>query len=264
MRKPALHRATSAGRRSRRLLAIALSAVILSGCVRVEFDKMSGTQFPPALAVGSDELTITSIYAAVGFPVVVDEDEAGITPLAGNCITESELDSLEDGHRSVAVGPTTPDDCPGCIEYHTYAVTVDHFYIDEMAPCASNGISGLVWTDQRRSFGVFYPTQVMSNDSFYLLVAAHELGHTFGLHHADGNQSFDDATIMNDGGYFSGNNWVFEFTDQSQEHLANHPIVCKAPGARSFWEITPEHRLWSEGELFDHGFFNLLEGEVCP
>jgi hypothetical protein len=70
---------------------------------------------------------------------------------------------------------------------------------------------------------------------------------------------------MNDGSYFSSseNNWIFEFTDQSREHLADHPIVCKAPGDRNFWAITPEHKLWSAGQLFDHGLFNELDGEAA-
>jgi hypothetical protein len=249
---------------TRRILWAALPVFCLTACVQAEFDKMAGTQFPPAQTVGGEEVTITTIYRDVGFPVFVDQHEAGITPLAGDCISEAELDSLETGHRDVPLGPSAVEDCPGCTAFNVYAVTVAHFLGDDVGPCEPDGTSGMVWTDQRRSLALFYPTSISTNASFHLLAATHELGHTFGLHHADGNQSYTDATIMNDGSYFSGNNWVFEFTAQSREHLEDHPVVCKAPGERSFWAITPEHKLWSEDELFDHGFFNLSEDEVCP
>jgi len=259
-------------KRSSHIPAVSLSLMIIglipllltSACVRVEFDKMAGTQFPPTLTIAGEEVSISTIYRDAGFPVFIDEHESGIATLDGNCISEAELDSLEMGHRSAPVGPSTPAGCPGCTEYHTYAVTVDHFYGEAMVACEANSLLGIVWPDQRRAFAIFYPTSVMSSDSLYLLAATHELGHTFGLHHADGNQSFTDATIMNDGSYFFGNNWVFEFTNQSLEHLSDHPVVCKAPSDRSFWAITPEHKLWSAGETFDHDFFNILEGEVCP
>jgi hypothetical protein len=58
-----------------------MAVLMMSACAKVEFDKMAGTQFPAAQMVAGEEVSHTTIYRDAGIPVVVDENENGITPL---------------------------------------------------------------------------------------------------------------------------------------------------------------------------------------
>ena len=91
---------------------LALSLLLsITGCtsVSIEYDRMTGTTFPPAQTVAGQTVTIQSIYANAGSLVGVTEDETNIAALTGpasttdpnqyDYITEAELDTLEQRHR---------------------------------------------------------------------------------------------------------------------------------------------------------------------
>jgi hypothetical protein len=230
--------------------AVALLALSLGACGRIELDRETGTAFPGSVMVDGAVITLPSIYDALAIPIEVIEDEvvnvgAVSTP---SCVGGAELDSFEAGHRGLPVEPT----CAFC-EFRLYGAIVNRLYsaIDGSLPCdaCSGGeglcTAGVMWTENKRAFAVLgqHP-RIESDPGFLLLVAAHEAGHAFGVHHADGNEDFENPSLENDGLYFSSANGSYEFTAQSREHIREHPFACKWPGTGSFWEIIPEHIAW--------------------
>ena len=199
-------------------------AVGLTGCVEIEFDKMSGTTFPPELVVLGEPVTIEAVYFLAGRLVVVNEDETNIAPLNiadDDCISDAELDALEQGHRS---SPLFPDGNT----YYLYAATVDH-YGEVLDACSPNWITGKLWAGNTRSaLAIFYAhSTIAAGSAEYLRTTIHEIGHAFNLHHEDGDGT---TTIMNQTGSLN-ENWTFSFSNESLEHLQQHPEKCRLPGA---------------------------------
>ena len=236
---------------------LVLQALTLTACGQLELDREAGTAFPGSVMVNGTLVTLPSIYDAIGIPLEVIEDEVvnvGVESTL-SCVSDAELDSFEAGHRGLPVEPT----CPFC-EFRLYGAIVNRLYsaYDGSLPCVpcdaeGEGLctAGVMWTDNRRAFAVFGQHASIANDpGFLLLVAAHEAGHALGVHHADGNEDFDNPSLENDGLYFWYTNGSYEFTAQSREHIREHPFPCKWPGTGSFWEVMPEHAAWP-----GHGVF---------
>ncbi len=241
-----------------RIFGTVLFAVLLvGGCTstNLEFDRMTGTAYPPEQTVGGDTVNLGTIYANAGHLLIVDEDDTDIAPLTvgdgtqQQCVNTAELSSIEAGNRSTQIGPASFE-CgfwiftTTCTRYHLYGVVTDHNYEFDNGTC-STGIMGIMYDAVNRgAFAVFYKNNTIKNNGAkYLRSAAHEIGHAFNLHHSDGDGS---TTIMNQTKVV-GDTFVYEFSDQSQTHLDDHPDNCKYPGTGSFTSVNEEHADWHDG-----------------
>ena len=225
------------------LLAIPLLA---TGCVALEFDRMTGTAYPPQHMVNGQPVTLESIYEDAGISLDVEEDDTNITPLniANNdCISDAELDALENGHRHLSLFPSSACGFSICNTYHLYGVVVDH-YGEVLDACVPEFVLGKMWQGHTRSaFAMFYAMNTLQSDGpAYLRTAAHEVGHAFNLHHSDG----DGTSLMTQTDDLTGDP-VYTFSVQSREHLDDHPGQCKFPGAvggAPFTWVASEHDVW--------------------
>lgn len=249
-------------------LTLALLAFALAGCasVHVEYDRMTGTAFPPAQTVNGETVTLETIYASAGYLMKVNQDQTNISALTGpanpadpnqyDYITEAELDTLEQANRSSPVAPTrficwdrgiVPT---YCTRYYLYGIVANHFYEDN-AGVRRTSILGIMWaTTNRRAFANFYRNSTVNSDGGkYLRSTAHEIGHAFDLHHEDGDGSTD---IMNQTGVV-GNNYVYRFVAAaSTNHLRDHDKKCVFPGISVFGAVHTGHT--------DHG----ITTATCP
>lgn len=218
------HRALQVRRKVAKAALAAGVASVLSGCVDIEYDKMSGTTFPPELIELGQPLSIQTIYFDAGRLVFLNPDDENIPPLNigdNECITDAELDALENANRSAPLFPVDN-------RYFLYGVTVDH-HAEYLDACVPEWILGKLWNWHTRSaFALFYPhPTIVSGSAEYLRTAAHEIGHALNLHHEDGDGS---TTIMNQTGDIN-DNWTFTFSNASLDHLQDHPTKCTYPGA---------------------------------
>ncbi len=229
------------------MTGIVLSCLLVS-CVALEFDRMAGTAFPPAQMVNGQPVTLETIYNETGIRLDVEQDETAIQPLnipEEDCISDAELTTLENGHRHLSLFPTSI--CPFlfCNTYHLYGAVVNH-YGELLDTCIPEFILGKMWQGHTRSaFAIFYQMNtIQTNGAEYLRTTAHEVGHAFNLHHSDG----DGTSIMTQTDDLVGEP-VFAFSNQSREHLQNHPAQCKFPGAvggAPFTWVINEHAAWFE------------------
>ncbi len=218
-----------------------VACCLLSSCVSVEFDRMVGTTFPTAQFVNGSSVDINSIYLDAGFRVSVEEDDTNIAELnlpQNDCISDAELDAIENSHRSSPLFPSM-------WTYYLYGVVVNH-YGEVLDACSPNWVLGKMWNHHTRSaFAIFYlHSSIQAGSPEYLRTTVHEIGHALNLHHEDGDGS---TTIMNQTGDLDEDNWVFEFSADSVDHLQNHPNQCKYPGAVGgafFQWVTPAHFAW--------------------
>ena len=217
-----------------RPLFAGLAMVALSGCVELEFDRMTGTAFPPELSIAGETVDVESIYFDAGRLVILNEDESGIAPLNivdDECISDAELDALEVGHRNVPLFPVGN-------RSFLYGVAVDH-HGEVDGACVPNFVLGKMWAGHTRSaFAIFFPNSTIEAGSEeYLRTTVHEIGHALNLHHEDGDGS---TTIMNQSSNLDSD-WTFTFSAASLEHLQEHPPGCVFPGtvggAPFYWVI---------------------------
>ncbi len=222
------------------------------GCVttQLEFDRMTGTAYPTEQTLDGDEANLTTIYANAGHLLVVKEDETEIPVLTtddlldGECISNAELDALEDDRRSSQIGPASFECGWGpfkgtCTRYHLYGVVVNHFGTNSAGTSCKKGLLGRMWsTGKRQAFVMYYKhSTVKNNGQKYLRSAAHEIGHAYNMHHEDGDGS---TTIMNQTGVV-GNSFSYEFSGDGKTHLDDHPATCKFPGTGSFYSVHADH-----------------------
>jgi len=230
-------------------MALLLTASLYTGCttVRLEYDRMTGTAFPAETTFAGETVNFTTIYLQGNVLVSVMEDETAIAPLTGplnpadpnqyDYITPAEIDALVTAHRASPIGSTSWP-CSfwifegTCTRYHAYGVVVNH-YEEKADGTRATGTLGWMYDPVTRSGFVNYykNSTVNSNNQKYLRSAAHELGHAFNLNHCDGDGA---TTIMNQTGVV-GNNFTYEFSASSLEHLQDHPKTAVWPG------IGPRH-----------------------
>lgn len=230
--------------------ALGLALLIASGCTtsRIEYDRMTGTQFPQPETVSGEEVNLTSIYWQGERLVTVNEDDTGIAPLTGRAnpldpnqydfITQAELETVESANRGDPIGSVTFSCGPGntytCTRYHLYGLVVDHFWEGSCgAACRNTGLLGMMYagasgtTNDRSAFVGFWKNGTVNSDNAkFLRSTAHEVGHAFNLNHCDGDGS---TTIMNQTGTV-GDTFDYEFSASSLDHLQNHDDDVVFPG----------------------------------
>jgi hypothetical protein len=219
---------------------------LLASCVSLEFDRMSGTAFPTPQTIDGQLVSLATIYDEAGIKLNVQEDETTIQPLniaTDDCISDAELTTLEDGHRHLSLFPSAVCPFQFCNTYHLYGVVVNH-YGELLDACIPEFILGKMWQGHTRSaFAIFYRMNtIQTSGPEYLRTTAHEIGHAFNLHHSDG----DGTSIMTQSDDLVGTP-VYRFSDQSRDHLENHPHQCKYPGAvggAPFTWVINDHAVW--------------------
>ncbi|MEE8632840.1 MAG: hypothetical protein V3S93_00030, partial [Methyloceanibacter sp.] len=197
---------------SRFLRAVA-SAVLLAtaGCTtaQIEYDRMTGTQYPQEETVSGETVNLTTIYIQGDRLVSVDEDDSTIAPLTGpfnpadpdqyDYLTDAELNTIAVANRDTPVGSVTFG-CGfwifegECTRYHLYGLVVDHFR--ELSDgTRQKTLLGRMYDPTNRSAFVGYwkNATVSSNNAKFVRSTAHEIGHAFNLNHCDGDGS---TTIM--------------------------------------------------------------------
>lgn len=223
-------------------ILIILTLISLVGCTtaRVEYDRMTGTQYPQPETVAGNEVNLSTIYWQGERLISVDENTTDITPLTGpanpldpdqyDYITLAEIETIEAANRRDPIGSSTfscgLNNAYTCTRYHLYGIVVDHYREGSCGiPCRNTGLLGLMYagasgTDNDRSAFVSFwkNSTVNSNNAKYLRSTAHEIGHGFNLNHCDGDGS---TTIMNQTGVV-GNTFSYEFSATSLDHLQNH------------------------------------------
>ncbi|MGP0565485.1 MULTISPECIES: hypothetical protein [unclassified Nitrospina] len=223
-------------------IALVLALTILIGCTttRIEYDRMTGTQYPQPETVSGAEVNLTTIYWQGERVVTVDENTTNIAPLTGpanpldpdqyDYINPAELETLETANRRDPIGPVTFDcgfwNAFTCTRYHLYGVVVDHYREGDCGvACRSTTTLGLMYagaggaTNDRSAFVSFWKNSTVNSDNAkYLRSTAHEVGHGFNLNHCDGDGS---TTIMNSTGTV-GDTYNYQFSASSLDHLQNH------------------------------------------
>jgi hypothetical protein len=228
----------------------ALILTTLVGCTtgRIEYDRMTGTQYPQPVIVAGDTVDLTTIYWQGERLVTVDEDTTNIAPLTGpnnpldpdqyDYITLAELETVETANRGDPIGPVTFscgwNNAYTCTRYHLYGIVVDHYWEGSCgAACRDTGTLGYMYagsagaTNDRSAFAGFWKNSTVNSDNGrFLRSQAHEIGHAFNLNHCDGDGSM---TIMNTTGTV-GATYNYEFSAASLDHLQNHPDNAVWPG----------------------------------
>lgn len=235
------------------VFSILVSCLTACTTTSLEYDRMTGTSFPANTTVGGNTVSLTSIYSDAGKVFNVNQDQTNIAPLAGPAnpadpnqyayITEAELDTVETANRTVPVDVNVYS-CGfwifrgTCRTYYLYGIVANHWY-ERQNGSRLTGVLGIMWTtNNRRAFASFYKNgTVSSNNSKYLRSTAHEIGHSYNLHHEEGDGS---RTIMNQTGVV-GNSYDFEFSSDSKDHLDDHPRDCVFPGTGSFTSVNTAH-----------------------
>ncbi|MDR4481105.1 MAG: hypothetical protein R3B37_15330 [Nitrospira sp.] len=228
-------------------IVVPIMSCLLVSCASLEFDRMTGTAFPPSQTVNGQSVTLETVFNDAGINLDVEEDETAIQPLnipGDDCISDAELATLENGHRHLSLFPTAACPFEFCNTYHLYGAVVDH-YGEVLDACVPGFVLGKMWQGHTRSaFAIFYRVNTIQSDgAAYFRTTAHEIGHAFNLHHSDGN----GTSIMTQSDDLVGAP-MYQFSNQSRDHLENHPAQCKFPGAvggAPFTWVTNDHAAWA-------------------
>ncbi len=237
-------------------LIVTFTITTLFGCTttRIEYDRMTGTQFPQAVTVSGDQVDLTTIYWQGERLVSVNEDDTAITVLTGpanpldpnqyDYINRAEIETIETANRSDPINSATFSCGLGnsstCTRYHLYGLVVNHFWEGDCGSgCRNTGLLGLMYagasgvTNDRSAFvGFWKNTTVNSDNGKFLRSTAHEIGHAFNMSHCDGDGSL---TIMNQTGVVGGT-YNYQFSATGLDHLQNHAdnVVWPSTGPRHY------------------------------
>lgn len=235
---------------------IVLFLATLTSCetCRIEYDRMTGTQYPqPEIASGA-EVNLTTIYWQGNRIVIVDENTTNIAPLTGSAnpldpdeydyITLAEIETIELANRRDPIDSVRFKcgwrNAYTCTRYHLYGIVVDHYWEGSCGSgCRNTTLLGYMYagssgtTNDRSAFVSFWKNSTVNSDNAkYLRSTAHEIGHAFNLNHCDGDGS---TTIMNQTGVV-GSTFTYEFSASSLDHLQNHDddAVWPSTGPRHY------------------------------
>lgn len=228
------------------LFSLSIAALTLAaGCTtaQIEYDRMTGTQYPQEETVAGDPVNLTTIYLQGDRLVGVVEDDDNIAPLTGpfdpsdpnqyDYITDAELDTVVAANRAAPVGSVTFD-CSivpifsgDCTRYYLYGIVVDHFRERNDGVRKPTTLGRMYDSTLRSGFvGYWKHSTVNSDNAKFLRSTAHEVGHAFNISHCDGDGS---TTIMNTTGTV-GDTYTYEFSASSLDHLQNHDDDAVWPG----------------------------------
>lgn len=223
------------------LFGLSIAALTLAaGCTsaELEYDRMTGTQYPQEETVAGDPVNLTTIYAQGGRLVLVVEDDDNIAPLTGpfdaadpdqyDYITDAELDTVVAANRASPVGSVHyPCGTGTCTRYHLYGIVVNHYREMNDGTRQTTTLGRMYDSTLRSGFvGYWKHSTVNSDNAKFLRSTAHEVGHAFNLSHCDGDGS---TTIMNTTGTV-GNTYTYLFSASSLDHLQNHDDNAVWPG----------------------------------
>lgn len=220
---------------------------VMMGCqpVFVEMDKMSGTSFPPDSvtdASSGSAVTLKKLFKEGKLSLDVKKDGAAI--LTEATVTRQRLHQLMTANRNAAYAETSK-------KWSTYLIVTKRFdpNLDVLGIMFDSDIAD-VDNLPREGFAVFYDAHTDSwtgqrlKDELFL-TTAHELGHSFNLHHTDweGNSFNNGSTIMS---YSLTPDVLWKSSNRSIKHLkraSNHPkeYVKPGKGAKPFGTVTMHH-----------------------
>lgn len=215
--------------------AVIAAILTLSACTtaRVEYDRMTGTQFPQPVTVAGEDVTLGTIYLQGDRLLGVVEDDTNIAALTGpadptdpnqyDYITDAELDTVMAANRSAPVGAVTfacgIGGASTCTRYNLYGIVVNHYRETNGGTRQTTLLGRMNDSTTRSSFvGYWKNATVNSDNGKFLRSTAHEIGHAFNMNHCDGDGS---TTIMNQTGTV-GDTYSYEFSSSSLDHLQNH------------------------------------------
>ena len=202
---------------------------------------------------------LVRLYARDGSVVLrVDAAQTGLpipsanpTLPCSNALDPWELRDFEEQYRSVQRDRRTRLFTFGKLSWRTITNYVYGFVVDRrvMWSGACEQVGGILYsaiTDQGRPRTAFAVTRFAnsSDDVTYFLSVAHELGHSFNLHHTDG----EIGTRIMCGGlnpYMPMNENLLTFSQSSKHHLRNDPRTCSRPGPGRFDSVAPGHPSFS-------------------
>ena len=185
--------------RNKFFLSIIAGAFLGTGCTigEIEYDRMTGTQYPLETTVSGEDVNLTTIYWQGERLVTVDEDTTNIAALTGSVnpmdpdqydyITLAEIETIEMANRTDPIGVTTFScgwrNAYTCTRYHLYGLVVDHFR-EKDDGTRPEGTLGLMYagaggtTNDRSAFVSYWKnTTVNSDNDKFLRSTAHEIGH---------------------------------------------------------------------------------------
>jgi len=219
------------------------------GCttVQIEYDRMTGTQFPQQETVSGDQVNLSTIYLQGDRIFLVDEDDTNIAPLTGpanpadpdqyDYLTDAELETVTIANRDTSIGPIEfacgQMNRLTCTRYHLYGIVVDHFRETNDGSRREGLLGRMFDAEERSAFVGYWSNSVVSSDNAkFLRSTAHEIGHAVNLNHCDGDGSM---TIMNQTGVV-GDTFNYEFSSTSLDHLQNHSddVIWPGIGSREY------------------------------
>ncbi len=236
----------------------------MSRNVKLEIDKISGTQLPPSNVIFENhEFDLKSIFLNAGLNLNIKTNETDLPDLSGpdGAYSLGELDNLMQKHRNTEIIEN---------DMNAYLVVVNGVYFNEEPERygPDHDVLGIMFDlSKRLGTAVFYGNDMINSDPYaFLRTSAHELGHQFNLQHTDAGSYFKDGhrrfTIMNqtriitrhksfdpiyeDEYLYPG--WPmaigFNFGDYEKVHLNAHPFLNVTPGGSTFTDCDSIHDSW--------------------
>ena len=215
--------------------------------VYLELDRMTDAKYPQSHTISGVDSWLPDIYKTGDVSLSVDTTENNIDlltedfdleddiPSTGSAISLAEISSFFYRFRDTEIGAKCLVSRWGIFRrietrYHVWGLILNHTLQGD-----SNKL-GLMWDDNHRSaFVIFYAhPDLRNNDKRLLQTTAHELGHTFNLHHEDGSS----PSIMAQGVTLPSLRFL---TDTSKKHLKEHPAIYKYPGTGAFALVSSMH-----------------------
>ncbi len=233
------------------LLCCLLASLVVTGCAKpvfMEMDKMTGVTFPPDFVADTStgaSVTLDDIYSADGKArIALDVKKDNTSIPAENTVNNQRLHQLMTANRNPAFSETAK-------KWTSYQI-----FVKKYGPNPS--VLGIMFDYDgadldnlpREGSAVFYDAHAASwsgqrlQDELFL-TSAHELGHSFNLHHTDweGTSFSNGSTIMS---YSLTPDVLWRISSSSTEHLKrtqNHPNLYVKPrtNAKPFGTITTYH-----------------------
>ncbi|GEM_PF-5504993 len=191
----------------------------------MEFDALQNIPLPQYYIFRNNSLTtMRKEYTECGWILEITYDDTSVAdPQAGSPFTTADMFSFWQANANV---PSSAE-----IFMHGAFLTADNQGLLGIMFMNVGSVPSLPNANRRQGFAVFRNAFSPPNlEQFYLRTTMHEAGHGFNLLHSDGDgiQSIMNQTSV------VGNNFVYDFSNISCEHLESHDIDAVAPGGEAF------------------------------